>query len=126
MPKAAPTSSDVDFDALGQFELGASGIAAAVLRGAALASQRAHGIENAAHKQIAGERGVLPEASITQKDFEDAARAQVRLLHLPSIQLFILRCDLSLRTGPCHRQRVFQNLQFCLHLKHSNWILRLR
>ena len=83
MPKAAPTSSDVDFDALGQFELGASGIAAAVLRGAALASQRAHGIESAAQKQNADERCALPVASITQKDFEDAARAQVRLPRMP-------------------------------------------
>jgi hypothetical protein len=37
---AAPVAPDVDFDALGQFELGAAGIAAAVLRGAATASLR--------------------------------------------------------------------------------------
>lgn len=88
MPKCAPLAADVDFDALGQFELGASGISAAVLRGAALASQRAHSMEHAAKKQKAEGQDVVQEASITsitQKDFEDAARAQVKLLNCSTV-----------------------------------------
>jgi hypothetical protein len=91
VPKSAPLASDVDFDALGQFELGASGIAAAVLRGAALASQRCHNIESAAKKHKAEGPRVVQEVSIMQKDFEDAARAQVR----------ILNCSPSCASGSC-------------------------
>ncbi len=66
---AAPVSTDIDFDFLGQFELGAAGIAAAVLRGAAAASLR---------QQTAG-LAAAADVSITQKDLEDAARAQLRV-----------------------------------------------
>ncbi len=66
---AAPVSTDIDFDFLGQFELGAAGIAAAVLRGAAAASLR---------QQTAG-LAAASDVSITQKDLEDAARAQLRV-----------------------------------------------
>ncbi len=69
---AAPISPEVDFDALGQFELGASGIAAAVLRGAATASLRQQQAGGASNTDAAG-------VCITQKDFEDAARAQLRV-----------------------------------------------
>ena len=72
-------STDVNFDALGQYELGASGIAAAILRGAALASQRLHTLSSAS-KAAGGDAScsaVSTLATITHKDFEDAARAQV-------------------------------------------------
>ncbi len=71
-------STDVNFDALGQYELGASGIAAAILRGAALASQRLHALSSAS-KAAGGDEcsAVSALATITHKDFEDAARAQV-------------------------------------------------
>ncbi len=76
VPKSAPLSPDVNFDVLGQFELGASGIAAAILRGAALASQRVHKL--AAKKADGEEKGASSSmATILHKDFEDAARAQV-------------------------------------------------
>ncbi len=67
----------MNFDALGQYELGASGIAAAILRGAALASQRLHTLSSA--KAAGGDEcsAVSTLATITHKDFEDAARAQV-------------------------------------------------
>ncbi len=71
-------STDVNFDALGQYELGASGIAAAILRGAALASQRLHALSSAS-KAAGGDEcsAVSTLATITHKDFDDAARAQV-------------------------------------------------
>ena len=64
---------------MGQFELGASGIAAAILRGAALASQRVHKLALAAKKADGEEKSATSSmATILHKDFEDAARAQVR------------------------------------------------
>ena len=77
-PSAAPVAPDVDYDALGQFELGAAGIAAAVLRGAATASLR----QQLQHNAGGGEAAAGTAAAglfITQKDFEEAARAQLRV-----------------------------------------------
>ena len=67
----------MDYDALGQFELGAAGIAAAVLRGAATASLR----QQLQHPAGDGSKaaGAAAGMHITQKDFEEAARAQLRV-----------------------------------------------
>ena len=78
---AAPVGPDVDYDALGQFELGAAGIAAAVLRGAATASLRQQ-LQRTAGEGEGGKAAVGAAAAgmfITQKDFEEAARAQLRV-----------------------------------------------
>ena len=58
--------------------LGASGIAAAILRGAALASQRVLKQAWATQKADGEEKSATSSmATILHKDFEDAARAQV-------------------------------------------------
>ena len=58
--------------------LGASGIAAAILRGAALASQRVLKVALATKKADGEEKSATSSmVTILHKDFEDAARAQV-------------------------------------------------
>jgi hypothetical protein len=80
IPKGAPLSPDINFDDLGRFELGAAGIAAAVLRGATSASQRAQNSCGSMAQAVAPGcvlQGAAVVACITQKDLEAAAQAQV-------------------------------------------------
>jgi hypothetical protein len=121
IPKGAPLSPDINFDDLGRFELGAAGIAAAVLRGATAASQRAQNCSSMAQSVDPScvLQGAAVVAVITQKDFEAAAQAQVRHISRTLFFYFYIigYSDATSIVAEGDGKRSIQDRAICIHLK---------
>jgi hypothetical protein len=122
IPKGAPLSPDINFDDLGRFELGAAGIAAAVLRGATAASQRAQNSCSSMAQSVdpcCALQGAAVVAVITQKDLEAAAQAQVHHISR-ALCFYICIIGLSHSTSIAAEgdgKRSIQDRAICIHLK---------